>query len=65
MSESELIWKYIQLEFPDEHPAIYLYCCTLDNDEDVIKKIMDNLSERTFPFLGLPFFFSQIFHDKP
>jgi hypothetical protein len=27
MTESELIWKFISKEFPDEHIIIYLYVC--------------------------------------
>jgi hypothetical protein len=26
MSDSEIIWKFLEREFLDEHPVIYIYC---------------------------------------
>jgi len=47
MSDSEIIWKFLEREFLDEHPAIYLYCCgnvrspktAIDKLEVITKKI--------------------------
>lgn len=27
MSEEQFIWKYLNREFPNDHPIIYLYAC--------------------------------------
>lgn len=27
MSDSEIIWKYLDRQYSDDHPAIFLYCC--------------------------------------
>jgi Sec-independent protein secretion pathway component TatC len=41
MSDSEIIWKFLEREFPNEHPAIYLYCCgNVKSPFTAIEKLM-------------------------
>lgn len=46
MTESELIWKFLELEFHNEHPAIYLYCCgQFQGQESAIETLMKLLTK--------------------
>jgi len=48
MSDSELIWKFIAREFPDDHVVIYLYVCgNVRSPKTAIDKAM-KLLEKVF-----------------
>lgn len=42
MSDSEIIWKFLVREFPDDHPAIYMYVCgNVRSPKTAIDKILN------------------------
>ena len=42
MTDSELIWKFLVRNYPDDHQAIYLYCCGQERSaHTAIKKIQE------------------------
>ena len=61
MSDSIIIWNFLQREFPDDHPAIYIYVCGQKRSEiTAIDKLMF-LSKQIFcPPLSEPFVLSVV-----
>jgi hypothetical protein len=48
MTDSEILWKFISREFPDDHMVIYLYVCgNIRSPVTAIDKAM-NLLEKIF-----------------
>ncbi len=48
MEESELIWKFLSREYPDNHQVIYLYCCgNVRSPNTALEKVMV-LSKKIF-----------------
>ena len=42
MSDSEIIWAFLEREFLNNHPAIFVYCCgKTSNTSSSIDKIME------------------------
>lgn len=42
MTDSEIIWRFLDREFLNDHPAIFLYCCgNVRNPNTAMDKIME------------------------
>lgn len=53
MSDSEIIWKFLERGFLDEHPAIYLYCCgNVRSPKTAIDKINDLTKPIFYPAMS-------------
>lgn len=51
MSDSEIIWKFLSREFPNDHPAIYIYVCGKTRSETTAS---NKLLEHTKPIFYPP-----------
>lgn len=53
MSDSEIIWKFLEREFLDEHPAIYLYCKgNIRSSKTAIAKVSDITKPIFYPAMS-------------
>jgi hypothetical protein len=48
MSDSNIIWKFLQRQFPDDHPVIYIYVCGQKRSEITAIDKMMSLSKQIF-----------------
>ena len=56
MSDSIIIWKFLQRQFPDDHPSIYVYVAGQKRSEETAISTIMSLTKPIFcPPLAEPF----------
>jgi hypothetical protein len=50
MSDSEIIWKFLDREYLDDNPVIYLYCCgNVRSPKTAIQKMVFDTKKIFYP----------------